>query len=123
MADIFEHFKLMIAAVSEPVLTSFEIEGILGRFAMVDAQGREADDLEWSPVYDLNGAAAMAWLIKSGKLAQEMQTTTFSGGNPTAVQSYHQKYEHCVGMSKLYANKTAGTVSIKTPLGSEIVLI
>lgn len=58
--------------IAEPTTTPYsdaELTAIIERFPLVDEDGYEPDDSSWTPVYDLNAAAADIWGRKAALVA------------------------------------------------------
>ena len=58
--------------IAEPTTTTYSDDDILGvieRFPLIDVYELEPDDLNWTPTYDLNAAAANLWGKKAAAFA------------------------------------------------------
>ena len=93
-----DKLKQLTAWDAEPTLTEDELTGLLDASALEDANGLAPLNEEWTPTYDLNSAAAQAWLIKAARAA----ATT---DEPTAGVVTSKVFDNCRTMAKLYASK------------------
>ena len=101
-----DKLKLLTAWDVEPALTEGELDDTLAAFAIEDANGLAPINEEWTPTYDLNAAAAQAWLIKSARAAATVD-------EPTAGVVTSKVFDNCRVMARLYAGKRGMTVSVK----------
>jgi hypothetical protein len=97
--------KLLTAWDIEPVLTEDELEDLLGTASKEDAAGLAPDDEGWEPTYDLNRAAAKAWLIKAARASATVD-------EPAAGVATSQVFENCLKMARLYSVRRAGTAIV-----------
>jgi len=100
-----EKLKLLTAWDAEPPLTEEELGDTLAAFALEDMNGLAPINEEWTPTYDLNAAAAQAWLIKSGRAAATVD-------EPTAGVVTSKVFDNCRVMARLYAGKRGMTISV-----------
>jgi hypothetical protein len=75
----------MTAWDKEPELTEDELEEMLGAAALVDTNGFAPLHEEWSPTYDINAAAAAAWLIKAARAAATVEPNAPGSGLYTSA--------------------------------------
>lgn len=101
-----EKLKLLTAWDVEPALTEDELGDTLAAFALEDANGLAPINEEWTPTYDLNAAAAQAWLIKSARAAATVD-------EPTAGVVTSKVFDNCRMMARMYAAKRGASVSVK----------
>ena len=101
-----EKLKLLTAWDVEPALTEDELGDTLAAFALEDANGLAPINEEWTPTYDLNSAAAQAWLIKSARAAAMVD-------EPTAGVVTSKVFDNCRAMARMYAAKRGASVSVK----------
>ena len=101
-----DKLKLLTAWDVEPTLTDDELGDTLAAFAIEDANGLAPINEEWTPTYDLNAAAAQAWLIKSARAAATVD-------EPTAGVVTSKVFDNCRAMARMYAGKRGMTVSVK----------
>ena len=88
-----------------PALTEDELEDALARAALQDANGLAPLHEEWTPTYDLNAAAAAAWLIKAARAAATVD-------EPTAGVVTSKVFDNCRAMARIYTAKRKVTVTI-----------
>ena len=101
-----DKLKLLTAWDIEPALTEDELGDTLAAFALEDANGLAPINEEWTPTYDLNAAAAQAWLIKSARAAATVD-------EPTAGVVTSKVFDNCRMMTRLYAGKRRMTISVR----------
>ena len=101
-----DKLKLLTAWDVEPALTEDELGDTLAAFALEDANGLAPINEEWTPTYDLNAAAAQAWLIKSARAAATVD-------EPTAGVVTSKVFDNCRMMARMYAGKRGTTVSVR----------
>jgi hypothetical protein len=97
----------MTAADAEPALQEADLQQLLAEFARPDSEGRPPTDLNWTPAYDYNAAAAEGWRWKAAR-ASEMIAADLDG----AKLSAEQLFEHCERMIGVYAKRVRSTVSV-----------
>lgn len=103
--DAIDKLKQLTAWDIEPTLTEDELDELLAVAALKDAEGLTPDEAEWTPTYDLNTAAAKAWLIKAGRSAATVET-------PEAGMVTSKVFDNCRSMARIYASKRTASVSI-----------
>lgn len=101
-----DKLKLLTAWDAEPALTEEELGDTLAEFALRDANGLAPINEEWTPTYDLNSAAAQAWLIKSARAAATVD-------EPTAGVVTSKVFDNCRHMARMYAGKRGISVSVR----------
>ena len=101
-----DKLKLLTAWEVEPALTEDELGDTLAAFAIEDANGLAPINEEWTPTYDLNAAAAQAWLIKSARAATTVD-------EPTAGVVTSKVFDNCRAMARMYAGKRSVSVSVR----------
>jgi len=104
-----EKLKLLTAWDTEPVLTEDELGDTLAAFALTDANGLTPANEEWTPTYDINAAAARAWLIKAARASVQTEVDPPGSGVVTS-----KVFDNCRAMARLYAAKRAATTRAKT---------
>ena len=92
----------------EPVLTAGDLDELLLAAALADAAGFAPLHEEWSPIYDLNAAAAAAWLIKAGRVSMTVEVDPPGSGIVTS-----KIFENCRAMARIYAAKKRMTIGLK----------
>ena len=106
METAIERLKRMSAWDAEPELTGQELEALLAQAETEDAAGLSPGWDGWQPTYDLNAAAASAWLIKAGRAAGMTETEPESGQVSSRV------FDNCRKMSRAYRALRKATVRI-----------
>lgn len=101
-----DKLKLLTAWDVDPALTEDELGDTLAAFALEDANGLAPVNEEWMPTYDLNAAAAQAWLIKSARAAATVD-------EPTAGVVTSKVFDNCRMMAKMYAGKRGMSASVR----------
>jgi hypothetical protein len=101
-----EKLKLMTAWDIEPVLTEDELNDALAAAALQDASGLAPLHEEWTPTYDLNAAAAAAWLIKAARAAATVD-------EPTSGVVTSKVFDNCRAMARILAAKKRVTLGIR----------
>lgn len=102
-----DKLKQMTAWTAEPALTEDDLAASLAAAARTDANGYTPADEEWQPTYDLNAAAANAWLTKAARTAGTTE------GDPAAGIVTSKVFDNCRAMAKIFAGKRCGTVSTR----------
>ncbi len=74
-----EKLKKITAWDTDPALTEDELDDLLSAASLEDKEGRAPADEDWTPTYDLNAAAAAAWLIKAGRASSTTETEPAAG--------------------------------------------
>ena len=105
-----EKLKLITAWETEPALTEDEVEDLLESAGIADADGFGPNDEEWTPTYDLNKAAADAWLIKAARAA-----ATFEVDPPESGIVTSKVFDNCRRMASIYIGKRVFTISTSDP--------
>ena len=103
---ILEKLKQLTAWDIAPELTEEDLESTLASAALQDIVGLEPTHEEWSPTYDINAAAAQAWLIKAARAAATVD-------EPTAGVITSKVFDNCRTMARIYSAKRGVSVSTK----------
>ena len=101
-----DKLKLLTAWDTDPALTEGELEEFLAAAALEDAAGLAPLHEEWTPTYELNAAAAAAWLIKASRAAATVD-------EPTAGMVTSKIFDNCRTMARLFAGKRVTSVSVR----------
>lgn len=96
----------MTAWDAEPVLAEDDLDQLLATAALEDANGLAPLNEEWTPTYDLNAAAAAAWLVKAGRASSLVEIDPPGSGIVTS-----KVFENCRAMARIYAAKRRITIS------------
>ena len=99
-----DELKLMTAWDSEPALTETELNATLAKAALPDAAGILPQATGWTATYDLNAAAAAAWLIKAGRASATVEVDPPGSGIVTS-----KVFDNCRKMARIYAKKRNST--------------
>jgi hypothetical protein len=86
------------AAEEAPGLDDAELETLLRRFRIADADGRAPTDAGWSPTWDLRRAVVRGWRLKAAKAAGAYDLSTDGQG-----LSRSQIVSNCLRMADTYA--------------------
>ena len=99
-----DKLKSLSAWDTDPALTEAELDELLSGSSLEDREGRAPADEEWTPTYDLNAAAATAWLIKAGRASNTTET------EPDSFHVTSKIFDNCCRMASIYRAK--GTVTL-----------
>ena len=101
-----EKLKQMTAWDIEPTLTEDDLDELLAAAALQDIHGLAPANEEWTPTYDLNGAAVAGWLTKAGRAAATVD-------EPTAGVVTSKLFDNCRAMARVYAAKRKVSVAMR----------
>jgi hypothetical protein len=102
-----DKLKRITAWDVEPTLSEGDLDAVLAQTAKADVDGLAPDDEDWTPTYDLNAAAAAAWLVKA---ARASPLTEF---DPPGSGIFTTKvFDNCRAMARIYSAKRTASVSI-----------
>jgi hypothetical protein len=96
--DAKDTLKKMTAWDVDPALSEDELDDLLEKASMMDADENMPSSLSWTPTYDLNSAAAAGWMIKAGRASTLADSKVF---------------ENCCEMAKMYGRRQAATVLVR----------
>ena len=99
------------AADQHPVLTEAEIDLLLAEAKIVDEDGYDPDDPDWTETYNVNYAISKGWEIKAGKCAGSYD---FSDLGQKFNRS--QMFKHCEAMAKKYRGQTYLALDVPSAL-------
>ena len=102
-----DKLKRMTAWDADPTLTEDELNATLAAYARQDLNGNTPANEEWQPTYDINAAAAQAWLTKAAKASTLTEVDPGSGIVTSKV------FDNCRAMARIYGAKKRLTVSIR----------
>lgn len=100
--------KKMTAWDVAPTLTDAELDELLIPCCVMDKDGLPPSDPDWTPTYDINAAAASAWLIKAARAAATIEVDPPGSGIFTS-----KVFENCRAMARIYGAKCRITVGMK----------
>ena len=106
-----EKLKKLTASDTEPALTEDELGELLSDSSLEDREGRAPADEDWTPTYDLNAAAASAWLIKAARASSTTET------DPDSLHVTSKVFDNCRRMAAIFSSK--GNRSVSVSQGSE----
>jgi len=86
----------------EPTLTEPELEDIIATAALPDPDGKTPETEGWTPTYDMNKAAADAWLIKAARAAALVEVDPPGSGIVTS-----KVFDNCRRMARIYSARRA----------------
>jgi len=95
-----DELKLITAWDIEPTLTEAELNTALAKAALPDAAGVAPLAPDWSATYDVNSAAAEAWIIKAGRASATVEVDPPGSGVFTS-----KVFDNCRKMARIYAGK------------------
>lgn len=102
-----DKLKQMTAWTAEPALSEDDLAASLDAGARTDTNGYTPVDEEWQPTYDLNAAAAHAWLTKAARASSTTE------GDPAAGFVTSKIFDNCRAMAKIFAGKRSGTLTTR----------
>lgn len=102
--NTLDKLKKLTAWDSEPALTEGELTDLIVTASLLDNKGLAPEAENWSPTYDLNQAAAQAWLIKAARAAS---LTEVEGDIVTS-----KVFDNCRKMVWIFSNRRASSVPI-----------
>src|SRR5689334_7839373 len=100
--------KRMTAWDVAPALTDDELDAILVPCCLMDADGLVPSDPDWTPTYDLNSAAASAWLVEAARAAATVEVDPPGSGIVTS-----KVFQNCRAMARVYRAKCRLSVSMR----------
>src|SRR5687767_14466790 len=107
-----DKLKKLTAWTDDPPLTEDELEAILESVGVVDSEGYGPSEEDWSPTYDVNKAAADAWLIKAARAATLVEVDPPGSGIVTS-----KVFDNCRRMARMYSSRRSAIVNL-APEGS-----
>jgi len=99
-----DKLKKMVAWTTTPALTDGEIDELLIAAGLEDANGLAPLHEECTPTYDLNAAAAQAWLIKAARAAGTVD-------EPTAGTVTSKLFDNCRMMARTFNSRRKSAIS------------
>jgi hypothetical protein len=102
-----DKLKRMTAWDAEPTLSEDDLDGILAAVAMQDSEGLAPGDVDWTPTYDINAAAAAAWLVKAARASPLTEVDPPESGIVTS-----KVFDNCRAMARIYSAKRTANVTI-----------
>lgn len=100
-ADMVNRLRRMTAEpITSDTYTQAEMQEVIARYPVPDANGYEPDDTAWAGAWDINQAAADVWEEKASLLATDFDFAA-DGGDYKRSQAYTQM----LGMARFYRAK------------------
>ncbi|HBR57608.1 MAG TPA: hypothetical protein DEA22_09080 [Blastocatellia bacterium] len=106
-----EKLKKMTAWDTAPALTEAELTEVLGNAGISDVAGFSPASADWQPTYDLNQAAAAAWMMKAGRASALVEADPPGSGLFTS-----KVFENCLAMARIYSAKSRAAVKVSMPI-------
>jgi len=107
METALEKLKRITAWDADPALSEDDLEAALSSSALADIDGLTPSDEDWKPTYDLNAAAARAWLVKAARASPLFEIDPPGSGIMTS-----KIFDNCRAMARIYAAKRNTTMSL-----------
>lgn len=106
-----DKLKKMTAWDTAPALTETELTELLGNASISDADGFSPTRADWKPTYDLNLAAAAAWMMKAGRVSALIEADPPGSGIFTS-----KVFDNCMAMARIYSAKSRAAVKVSMPI-------
>jgi len=101
-----QKLKKLTAWDTDPALTELELDELLVAAALEDKIGLHPLHVDWTPTYDLNAAAASAWLIKAGRASSTTET------EPDSFYVTSKIFDNCCKTAKIFRAKRSLSMSV-----------
>lgn len=101
-----EKLKKLTAWDTAPALTEPELDELLAAAALADKNGLAPLQENWTPTYDMNAAAASAWLMKAGRASSTTET------DPNSFYVTSKIFDNCCEMARIYRAKGKMSLSV-----------
>lgn len=103
-AAVVDRVKSLAAAGERPALTDAEVITAIRNHPRLDADGRLADDPDWTQLWDVYAIVSELWGLKAGKVAGDFNFSADDGRyDKGAVMA------NCLAMEAHYGAKAAGS--------------
>ena len=102
-----DKLKRITAWDAEPTLSEGDLDAALAAAALADADGLAPSDVGWKPTYDINAAAAAAWLVKAARASPLTEVDPPGSGTITS-----KVFDNCRAMARIYAAKRSFSTEI-----------
>jgi hypothetical protein len=107
-ADIARLRRMVAEPTDASGYTDPVLSAALERYPLIDADGLDSTDADWTAVYDVNAAAAEVWQEKSASVAAAYD---FDADGASFKRS--QQHAQAAKMARYYASRRApGTVQM-----------
>lgn len=104
-ATALARLRINCQAASAPVLSDPELDDLLAYYALADSSGLPPDDPAWVGTWDLQAAYRKGWLVKAGKVVDEVNYSVDG-----AQYSTSDMHAHCMSMAQSFGS--LGNLSI-----------
>lgn len=108
MESPLDKLKRMTAWDTGPALSEDDLNAALGMAPVPDLNGSGPTDEGWVPTYDLNAAAAEAWLIKAARASALVEIDPPGSGITTS-----RVYDNCREMARIYRSRVRATAKLR----------
>lgn len=105
MESPLDKLKRMTAWETEPILSEDDLTAALGTAPVPDLNGNDPGDDEWVPTYNLNKAAAEAWLLKAA-----LASSLVDAGSGISTSKV---FDNCRAMARHYRGRDNVTIRIR----------
>jgi hypothetical protein len=91
----------------DPELETEHIDDLLAQFSLADSSGLPPADVDWTPTYDLHGAAAEAFSWKMAQVSGDVMYTVAGESihAEQALEHFEKMWRFHIGRSKPYSEK------------------
>ena len=93
--------RRMVSELDDTTYNDDDIRAYLSNWALVDSEGRDPDNDDWTEAYDLHAAAAEIWEEKAAKVSHQHD---FSADGSSF--SANQMYNNCMEMARYHAARS-----------------
>lgn len=108
MESPLDKLKRMTAWEIDPALSEDDLNAALDTAPLPDLNGNSPADEEWQPTYDLNSAAAEAWLIKAARASALVEV-----GPPESGLTTSRVFDNCRQMARYYRSRGRATIRVR----------
>ena len=110
--DNIRQLRRMIAEPTEDTYTDTDLRAYIEAYPLMDADGYDPDEDEWTPFYDLHMAASVLWTEKASCSASSYDTST-----DFSRQYKSQVMPQMLKMARFHASRraVAGVVPVIRP--------
>lgn len=107
--EVVTRVKTLAATESRPTLTDDQVKAAIRQYPAVDRDGIPADQIGWTPTWDIYRAVAELWDVKAGLVAGD-----FNFGADGANYGKGDVLAHCLAMSAKYGGMVSGSADTRT---------
>lgn len=106
MVEIYDMLRRMTGTVdSQDEFTDDDLQDILDFSVVHDDEGRDPEDEEWQPSYDLNRAASLVWAQRAANIAR----VAFDSQIDMTKAERNQIFDNFSFMSRFYRMRSRPT--------------